>query len=47
MVRGTHGVLPAIVTTAEHGGFTVTDVSVSEPTLETVFIQLTGRELRE
>jgi ABC-2 type transport system ATP-binding protein len=47
MVRGTHGVLPAIVTAADHGGFTVTDISVSEPTLETVFIQLTGRDLRE
>ena len=28
-------------------GFTVTDVSVTEPTLETVFINLTGKDLRE
>ena len=27
--------------------FVVTDVSVTEPTLETVFINLTGKDLRE
>ena len=32
---------------AEGRGFTVSDLSVSEPTLETVFIDLTGRDLRE
>lgn len=42
-----HGVLPAIVTAAERAGFLVTDLSSSEPTLETVFINLTGKELRE
>jgi ABC-2 type transport system ATP-binding protein len=47
LVQGTEGVLPAVVSAAERGGFTVTDLSVSEPTLETVFIELTGRELRE
>jgi ABC-2 type transport system ATP-binding protein len=47
LLQGTEGVLPAVVTAAERGGFTVTDLSVSEPTLETVFIELTGRELRE
>ncbi len=41
------GVLPAIVTTAERAGFLVTDLSSTEPTLETVFINLTGKELRE
>jgi len=46
-VQGTEGVLPAVVAAAERGGFTVTDLSVTEPTLETVFIELTGRELRE
>ena len=47
MVSGSKGVLPAVVTAAERGGFTVHDLSISEPTLETVFIDLTGRELRE
>jgi ABC-2 type transport system ATP-binding protein len=47
LVQGTEGVLPGVVAAAERGGFTVTDLSVTEPTLETVFIELTGRELRE
>ena len=46
-VQGTSGVLPAVVQTAERAGFTVTDLSVSETTLETVFINLTGKDLRE
>jgi ABC-2 type transport system ATP-binding protein len=46
-VRGARGVLPAVVQAAERGGFTVTDLSISEPTLETVFIDLTGKDLRE
>jgi ABC-2 type transport system ATP-binding protein len=46
-VKGSHGVLPAVVTAAEQGGFTVTDLSLAEPTLETVFINLTGKELRD
>jgi ABC-2 type transport system ATP-binding protein len=46
-VRGTEGVLPLVVTAAERGGFTVTDLSMTEPTLETVFIDLTGKDLRE
>jgi ABC-2 type transport system ATP-binding protein len=41
------GVLPAVVTAAESGGFSITDLSITEPTLESVFIGLTGRELRE
>ena len=45
--RQLHGVLPAIVTAADDAGFTVTDLSVTEPTLETVFIDLTGKDLRE
>jgi ABC-2 type transport system ATP-binding protein len=47
MVRGRHGVLPAVVAAADRGGFTVTDLSLTEPTLETVFIDLTGKDLRE
>ena len=46
-VRGSNGILPRVITVAEHGGFNVTDLSVAEPTLETVFIGLTGKELRD
>jgi ABC-2 type transport system ATP-binding protein len=45
--RGRKGLLPSILAHAEEGGFTVTDLSASEPTLETVFIRLTGKDLRE
>jgi ABC-2 type transport system ATP-binding protein len=45
--RATDGLLPRLIQIAESGGFTVHDVSVAEPTLETVFINLTGKELRE
>jgi ABC-2 type transport system ATP-binding protein len=41
------GILPKVVAVAEQGGFNITDLSVAEPTLETVFINLTGRELRD
>jgi ABC-2 type transport system ATP-binding protein len=41
------GLLPRILTAAEEIGVTVTDLSVSDPTLETVFINLTGKDLRE
>ena len=46
-VKGAEGVLPAVVQAAERAGFNVTDLSISEPTLETVFINLTGKDLRE
>jgi ABC-2 type transport system ATP-binding protein len=46
-LKGGDGVVPRIVAHAEAGGFAITDLSVSEPTLETVFITLTGKELRE
>jgi ABC-2 type transport system ATP-binding protein len=39
--------LPRVVAAADAVGSTVTDLSVAEPSLETVFIHLTGRELRE
>jgi ABC-2 type transport system ATP-binding protein len=45
--RGADGLLPRILQRAEADGFDVRDVSVTEPTLETVFINLTGKELRE
>jgi ABC-2 type transport system ATP-binding protein len=46
-VKGAKGVLPQVVQVAERHGITVTDLSISEPTLETVFIDLTGKDLRE
>jgi ABC-2 type transport system ATP-binding protein len=46
-IKGTSGVLPRIVAIAEQEGFNITDLSVAEPSLETVFINLTGRELRD
>jgi ABC-2 type transport system ATP-binding protein len=46
-VRGTTGLLPRVIQVAESGGFPVRDVSLDEPTLETVFINLTGKDLRE
>ena len=46
-IKGTKGVLPKVVSVAEQGGYNITDLSVAEPTLETVFISLTGKELRD
>ncbi len=46
-VKGAERLVPRVVTAAEHGGFDVVDLSVSEPSLETVFINLTGTELRD
>jgi ABC-2 type transport system ATP-binding protein len=42
-----HGLLPRVVNVAEDAGIIVSDLSISEPTLETVFIALTGNELRD
>jgi len=39
--------LPELLTAAERGGYDVSDIASTEPSLETVFINLTGRELRE
>jgi ABC-2 type transport system ATP-binding protein len=46
-VRGVAGALAQVVARAEEGGYQVKDLSVTEPTLETVFITLTGKDLRE
>ena len=46
-VKGTAGLLPKVIAAAEQAGFNITDLSVAEPTLETVFINLTGKDLRE
>lgn len=41
------GLLPTLLACASQTGAAVRDVTVSEPTLESVFIALTGRELRD
>jgi ABC-2 type transport system ATP-binding protein len=46
-VQAQQGVLPVVFGAAERNGFEVSDLSVTEPTLETVFINLTGKDLRE
>jgi ABC-2 type transport system ATP-binding protein len=46
-VKGAERLVPRVVAAAEGGNFDVIDLSVSEPSLETVFISLTGKELRE
>jgi ABC-2 type transport system ATP-binding protein len=46
-VRRTDRLLARVVAAAESGGFEVADLSVAEPSLETVFINLTGRDLRD
>jgi ABC-2 type transport system ATP-binding protein len=39
--------VPRVVGAVENAGFELADLSVSEPSLETVFISLTGKELRD
>jgi ABC-2 type transport system ATP-binding protein len=46
-LMGVTGVIPKVVDAAEAAGYRVTDLSSTEPTLETVFITLTGKDLRE
>jgi ABC-2 type transport system ATP-binding protein len=46
-VMGKDRLLPKVLVAAEEAGFPVLDLSVTEPTLETVFINLTGKELRD
>jgi ABC-2 type transport system ATP-binding protein len=46
-VKGGDHLVPRIVDAAEAAGFDLIDLSISEPSLETVFINLTGKELRE
>jgi ABC-2 type transport system ATP-binding protein len=46
-VKGKNGVLPRVISVAEKEGFDITDLSIAEPTLETVFLNLTGKELRD
>ena len=46
-VSGGGGVLPTVISMADEAGHTITDLSIAEPTLETVFINLTGKDLRD
>jgi ABC-2 type transport system ATP-binding protein len=46
-VQGSERLAPRIVLAAERGRFDLVDLSIAEPSLETVFIQLTGKELRD
>jgi ABC-2 type transport system ATP-binding protein len=46
-VKGADRLVPRIVAAAEAEGFGLADLSVAEPTLETVFIGLTGKDLRD
>jgi ABC-2 type transport system ATP-binding protein len=46
-IKGGERIIPRVVSAAERGGFELVDLAVAEPTLETVFIRLTGKELRE
>ncbi len=46
-VRATAGVIPKLLGGAEQAGLSISDVNVSKPTLETVFIKLTGKELHD
>jgi ABC-2 type transport system ATP-binding protein len=46
-VMGKDRLLPTVLGVAEDAGFPVLDLSVTDPTLETVFINLTGKELRD
>ena len=46
-IKGADGVLPAVVGHAEAAGIPLSDLRLEEPSLETVFLQLTGKELRD
>jgi ABC-2 type transport system ATP-binding protein len=46
-VQGTDRLVPKVVDAAEAANVDVLDLAVAEPSLETVFINLTGKELRE
>jgi ABC-2 type transport system ATP-binding protein len=46
-VRGGDRLLARVVSAADEAGVAVEDLSMAEPSLETVFINLTGKELRD
>jgi ABC-2 type transport system ATP-binding protein len=45
--NGSDHLVPRVVAAADAAGYSLADLSVAEPTLETVFIGLTGKELRD
>jgi ABC-2 type transport system ATP-binding protein len=46
-LRGSGAILARIVTAAERAGYEIADLSVAQPSLEDVFIGLTGKDLRD
>jgi ABC-2 type transport system ATP-binding protein len=46
-VKEAQRLVPRLVSATEEAGFELADLSVAEPSLETVFINLTGKELRD
>jgi len=46
-VQGSDRLLARVIASAEATGVEIADIAVAEPTLETVFINLTGKELRD
>ncbi len=46
-VQGSDRLIPRVVLAAERANYDLVDLSVAEPSLETVFINLTGKELRD
>jgi ABC-2 type transport system ATP-binding protein len=46
-VKEAQRLVPRVVNAAESAGFDLADLSVAEPSLETVFISLTGKDLRD
>ncbi len=46
-MRSTERLVPRLVASAEASNVEILDLAVAEPSLETVFINLTGKELRE
>jgi len=46
-VKGATEALPIVLDTVSKSGSRLIDLTINEPTLETVFISLTGKELRD
>ena len=46
-MQSSERLVPRIVLCAERAGFDILDLSIAQPSLETVFITLTGKELRD
>jgi ABC-2 type transport system ATP-binding protein len=46
-VQGSDRLVPRVVNAADAANVEILDLAIAEPSLETVFINLTGKELRE